>query len=408
MKRVVITGMGIWSCLGTDLDSVTQNLKIGHNGIVSDPNRSAYGFHCPLVGNVPKPDVKSILPNRRIRCSMSEEAEYAFMAAHQAFQQAGISDDYLLNNEVGILFGNDSSIGATTDFHQIMLQHHDTAAIGSEHLFRSSGSTVTMNLSSIFHLRGINTTLSAACASGGHSIGIGSMFIRQGLQDVILVGGAQETNMISVEAFEAVGAFAQDPNPETACCPFDTHRSGLIPSGGAAALVLEELDHAIARGAKIIAEVVGYGFSSNGVGISDPSRDGALRSMQRALTDAHLLAKDIDYINAHATSTPLGDIEEAAAITMLFGNNQPMVSSTKSMTGHECWMAGASEAVYSILMMQHGFVAPSIHLNNIDAQAKDLNLINAMQIAHLHTIMSNSFGFGGTNSTLIIKNYGYE
>lgn len=403
MRRVVVTGMGIWSCLGTTLQEVIESLRQGKNGIVSDPARSEYGFHCPLVGNVPKPNLRPLLPDRRARFSMSEEAEYAFMAAHQAFEQAGVTDAYLLEHEVGILFGNDSSVLGTVEAHNAMLENHDTAAIGSGHLFRAGGSSVTMNLSSVFHLRGINATLSAACASGGHSIGIGTMFICQGLQDMILVGGAQETNMIAVEAFEAIGAFAKDINPDTACRPFDKSRSGLIPSGGGAALVLEEYEHAIARGANILAEVVGYGFSSNGLGISDPSRDGAKRSMQRALKAAGLQPSDIDYINAHATSTPAGDTEEAVAVTELFAEKQPLISSTKSMTGHECWMAGASELVYSILMMQNGFVAPNIHLEEVDESAASLRLVRETTPANLHTVMSNSFGFGGTNSTIIVK-----
>lgn len=403
MRRVVVTGMGIWSCIGTNLIEVAENLRKGKNGIVSDSARTEYGMHCPLVGNVPKPNLRAQLPDRRARFSMSEEAEYAYMAARQAFDQACITDDYLRKNEVGILFGNDSSVLATVEAHNVMLANHDTAAIGSGHLFRAEGSTVSMNLSAVFHLRGINATLSAACASGGHSVGIGTMFIRQGLQDMILVGGAQEANMIAVEAFEAIGAFAQNIDPDTACCPFDQNRSGLIPSGGAAALVLEEYEHAVARGATILAEVAGYGFSSNGLSISEPSRDGAMRSMLRALHDAGMQPNAIDYINAHATSTQAGDIEEAVAVTELFGEHQPLISSTKSMTGHECWMAGASELVYSILMMQHGFVAPNIHLKMVDASAAKLRLVKTSVSTQLNTIMSNSFGFGGTNSTIIIK-----
>lgn len=403
MRRVVVTGMGIWSCIGTSLTEVAENLRKGKNGIVSDSARTEYGMHCPLVGNVPKPNLKPLISDRRARFSMSEEAEYAYMAAHQAFEQAGVTKDYLLENEVGILFGNDSSAQAVVDAHANMLEYHDTAAINSGWLFRAGTSSVTMNLSSVFHLRGISSTLASACASGGHAIGIGAMFIRQGLQDMILVGGAQEANMICVEAFEAIGAFAKDIDPNTGCRPFDKNRSGLVPSGGAAALVLEDYDHAIARGATILAEVVGYGFSSNGLGISEPSRDGARRSMERALKDASLLPQEIDYINAHATSTPQGDTEEAAAVTELFANCQPLISSTKSMTGHECWMAGASEAVYSILMMQNGFVAPNIHLEEVDEAAQHLRLVRETTLATLNTVLSNSFGFGGTNSTIILK-----
>lgn len=403
MRRVVVTGMGIWSCLGTTLQEVTESLQRGRNGIVSIPERANYGLHNPLVGHIPIPDLKSLLSDRRLRQSMSEEAEYAFIAAHQAFAQANVDDAYLLQNEVGILFGNDYSVRAVIDVHELMEQYHNTAAIGSNMIFRAENSSPSISLSSIFHLRGINATMSAACASGGHAIGIGAMFIRQGLQDMILVGGTQEVNMYAVPAFEAIGAFSDDTNPDTASCPFDKGRTGLIPSGGAAALVLEDYDHAVARGATILAEVIGYGFSGNGVGMSDPSRDGALRCMQRALEDAGISPQDIDYINAHATSTPHGDEEEAIAVSQLFANHQPWISSTKSMTGHECWMAGASEAVYSILMMQNGFIAPNIHLNEIDDCAKQLRLVQETVYAPIHTVLSNSFGFGGTNSTIILK-----
>lgn len=403
MKRVVITGMGIWSCLGTGLDEVTESLRLGKNGITVDLARLEYGLHCPLIGNIPKPDLKPFLPDRKLRQSMAEETEYAYMASKQAFDQAGVSDQYLLENEVGVLFGNDSSVRAVIDVHELMEEYHDTTAITSGLLFRAENSSPTISLSSIFHLRGINSTISAACASGGHAIGIGSMYIREGLQDMILVGGCQEVNQWMVPAFEALGAFTKDNNPNSASKPFDKNRTGLVPSGGAAALVLEEYEHAIARGAEILAEVVGYGFSGNGIGMSEPSRDGALRSMKRALDDSGLSPEKIDYINAHATSTPLGDLAEALAVTELFGGHQPMISSTKSMTGHECWMAGASELVYSMLMMQNGFVAPNIHLTEVDESAKQLRLVKETTETQLNVIMSNSFGFGGTNSTIIIK-----
>ena len=403
MRRVVITGMGIWSCLGTSLDEVTNSLRQGKNGIVSIPTRSEYGLHCPLVGNIPKPDLKPLLHDRRARQSMSEETEYAYMAAHQAFLQAGITDDFLLQNEVGILFGNDTSVRAVIDIHELMELYHDTASIPSGMLFRAESSSPTISLSSIFHLRGINASIGAACASSAHAIGLATLLIRHGLQDMVLVGGCQEVNQWEAPAFEAIGAFSQDTNPDTACRPFDKHRSGLVPSGGAAALILEEYEHAVARGANILAEVIGYGFSSNGIGMSEPSREGEKRSMERALRDANLQPLDIDYINAHATSTVAGDIEEAIAVTKLFGDKQPLISSTKSMTGHECWMAGASEVLYSILMMQNGFVAPNIHLDEVDESAAKLRLVSETTEVRLKTIMSNSFGFGGTNSTLIIR-----
>ena len=403
MRRVVVTGMGIWSCLGKDKAEVTQSLRDGKSGLGIDPQRKEYGLISPLTGVVPTPELKSLL-HRRMRMSMSQEAMYAYMATREAFQQANIDETYLLNNEVGVLFGNDSTAQATIEVHEIMREKHDSALLGSGLIFQSMNSTVNMNLSTIFHLRGINFSVSAACASGSHSIGLGAMFIRQGLQDMVLVGGAQEVNPYAMAAFDALGTFStRIDNPTEASRPFDKNRDGLVPSGGAAALVLEEYEHAKARGANILAEVVGYGFSSNGGGISQPSQDGSYIAMERALKDANICAEQIDYVNAHATSTPQGDKEEALALSRLFANKKTLVSSTKSMTGHECWMAGASEAIYSILMMQNNFVAPNINLVDIDEAAQELMIPSHSKEAQLDIILSNSFGFGGTNSALIFK-----
>ena len=403
MRRVVVTGMGIWSCIGRNKEEVTTSLRTGKSGIGYDEARKEYGFRSPLTGMVETPDLKALL-HRRLRTGMSQEAQYAYMAAREAFEQAGVEEDYLLANEVGVLFGNDSTALPTVEMHEMMLEKHDTALLGSGLIFQSMNSTVNMNLSTIFHLRGINFSVSAACASGSHSIGLGAMFIRQGLQDMVLVGGAQEVNPYAMAAFDALGTFSARVNdPTKASRPFDVDRDGLVPSGGAAALVLEEYEHAVKRGATILAEVCGYGFSSNGGGISQPSSEGSFIAMQRALDDAGMSVDEIDYVNAHATSTKQGDEEEAIALTKLFGGKKTWISSTKSMTGHECWMAGASEAVYSILMMQNGFVAPNINLEQIDPAAATLNLAAKTIETPIHTVLSNSFGFGGTNSAIVLK-----
>ena len=402
MRRVVITGIGIWSCLGTNVDEVRQSLYEGRSGIGVEPERKEYGYQSTLTGIVQKPVLKGLL-DRRLRAGMSEEAEYAYMAAREAFAMAGVDDDYLLKNEVGVLMGNDSSAKATVESHTLMMGKHDSALLGSGWIFQSMNSTVNMNLSTIFHLRGINFSVSAACASGSHSIGLGAMFIRQGLQDMVLCGGAQETNLYSMASFDALGAFSKRMDePTKASRPFDRDRDGLIPSGGAAALVLEDYDHAVERGAKILAEVAGYGFSSNGGGISQASDDGSALAMQRALTDAGLAVSDIDYVNAHATSTPQGDLYEAKALGRLFEGQRAWISSTKSMTGHECWMAGASEAVYSLLMMHGGFVAPNINFENPDEASEHLKLATKTIETKVDTVLSNSFGFGGTNSALVL------
>lgn len=404
MKRVVVTGMGIWSCIGQDLESVTESLKQGHSGIVFDPKRMEYGLHSGLTGNVPRPDLKPLLP-RKYRATMSKDTEYAYMAARQAFTQAGIEDTYLHNNEVGIIFGNDGN-SHMLDSQSVMLQEHDSHMLGPNALFQSETSSVTMNLSTIFHLKGINMCIGAACASSSHAIGLATMFIRQGMQNAVLVGGSCTIDMENIVMLDAIEAISlRNDEPTKASRPFDRDRDGMIPSGGAAALVLEEYEHAIARGATILAEVCGYGFSSNGIeDISAPSADAEYIAMKRALDDAGLSPSDIDYINAHGTSTPTGDIEEAIALTRLFdGDNRPFISSTKSMTGHENWMAGASEAVYSILMMQHGFVAPNINIQNKIEEAKDLNIATEMIETPIQTVLSNSSGMGGTNSALVFR-----
>ena len=317
---------------------------------------------------------------------------------------AGVSDEYLRDNEVGVIFGNDSSAKAVIDSHTIMEKERDSAMIGSGLIFQSMNSTVNMNLSTIFHLKGINMTISAACASGSHSIGLAYMMIKQGLQDMVLAGGAQETNQYSMSSFDALNAFSTRMDaPEKSSRPFDRDRDGLIPSGGAAALVLEDYDHAVARGATILAEVTGYGFSSNGGGISQPSDDGSILAMSRAMEDAGVTPDDIDYINAHATSTPQGDKFEAIALGRLFKGKKALISSTKSMTGHECWMAGASEIVYSVIMMRNGFVAPNINFENPDEFSEGLNITPVTVDKDLNIILSNSFGFGGTNSALVIR-----
>ncbi|MBQ2243581.1 MAG: beta-ketoacyl-[Bacteroidales bacterium] len=404
MRRVVITGMGIWSCLGTTLEEVKDSLYNGKSGIGIEQERLDYGYQSALTGVVKKPQLKGVI-DRHLRRGMSEEAEYAYMASAQAFDMAGISQEYLDANEVGCIFGNDSSAKPVIEASRIMDEKHDTQLLGQSFIFQAMNSTVTMNISTIYRLKGINLTISAACASGSHSIGLAYLLIRSGLQDTVLCGGAQETNFYSMASFDALGAFSKNmADPTKASRPFDKNRDGLVPSGGAAALVLEDYDHAVARGANIIAEVVGYGFSSNGTSvISQPSDEGCFRAMSRALEDAGMKPSDIDYINAHATSTLQGDMYEAMAIGKLFEGERALVSSTKSMTGHECWMAGASEIVYSIIMMQNNFVAPNINLQECDEHSAKLNLTAKTVDTEVNTVLSNSFGFGGTNSALIIK-----
>ena len=405
-RRVVITGMGIWSCLGTDLETVKQSLYEGKSGIGLQSERLEYGYRSALTGIVEEPVITKKMLDRHTRAGMPEEARYAYMSSLQAFEQANITDEYLRENEIGCIFGNDSSAKPVIEASKIMDEKHDSAMLGYGLIFQSMNSTVNMNLSTIFHLRGVNFTISAACASGSHSIGLGYMLIKQGMQDVVLCGGAQETNFYSMASFDALGAFSvRMDEPTKASRPFDRDRDGLVPSGGAASLILEDYEHAKARGANILAEVIGYGFSSNGGGISQPSDEGSVVAMTRALDMSGVKAEDIDYINAHATSTHQGDMYEAMALNRMFGGKHALISSTKSMTGHECWMAGASEAVYSILMMQNDFVAPNINFEHPDEYSEKLNLAITTVETELNLVLSNSFGFGGTNSALVLKKF---
>ena len=401
-KRVVITGMGIYSCIGTSLQEVRASLYEGRSGIIYDAERKKYGYRSALTGAVPAPQLKELL-GRRERISMGEESEYAYMATLEAMATARIDADYLKTHEVGILYGNDSVAESVILTNDRMREKQDTTLVGSGAVFRTMNSTVTMNLSTLFALRGVNMTISAACASGSHAVGLGYLLLQSGMQEMILCGGAQETNKYSMASFDGLGVFSmREDTPEQASRPFDASRDGLVPSGGAATLVLETYESAQRRGAPILAEVVGYGFSSNGGHISTPNVEGPAQAMARALANASMQASQIDYINAHATSTPIGDANEAKAIHQIFGSQTP-VSSTKSMTGHECWMAGASEIIYSVLMMQHDFIAPNINIERLDEDSQKLNIITHTQERPIRAFLSNSFGFGGTNSALVVK-----
>jgi 3-oxoacyl-[acyl-carrier-protein] synthase I len=403
MNRVVITGMGIYSCIGKNLSEVRDSLYKGKSGIVLDPLRKEYGYRSALTGFVERPVLKGVL-DRRARIMLPEQGEYAYMATVEALENAGIDADYIAANEIGILYGNDSSGKSIIEANDIIRDKKDTMMVGSGAVFQTMNSTVTMNLATIFKLRGINFTISAACASGSHSIGLGYHFIKTGLQDCIVCGGAQEVNHLAMGTFDALSAFSiREFDPTKASRPFDRDRDGLIPSGGGATVILESLESAQKRGATILGEVIGYGFSSNGAHISNPTVEGPARSLVKALKDSGLTPSEIDYINAHATSTPAGDASEAKAILEVFGSDQPFVSSTKSMTGHECWMAGASEIIYSMLMMEHSFLAPNINFENPDEDSAKLNLVKNTIEKDINVFLSNSFGFGGTNSSLIIR-----
>jgi 3-oxoacyl-[acyl-carrier-protein] synthase I len=405
MNRVVITGVGIYGCIGKNQEEVMASLFNGTSGIKLDMRRKEMGYRSGLTGFVEKPALKGIL-DRRARVMLPEQGEYAYVSTAQAFAQANLDQDFIDKHEVGVIFGNDSSAQAVVEATDIIREKKDTVMVGSGSVFQALNSTVNMNLATIFRLKGINFTVSAACASGSHAIGLGAMFIRNGMQDCVVCGGAQETNIYSMGNFDALGAFSiREDKPSEASRPFDKNRDGLVPSGGAATVILESLEFAQKRGAKILGEVIGYGFSSNGEHISNPSVQGPARSLIMAMKSSGLKISEIDYINAHATSTPAGDASEAKAINEVFGGENVPISSTKSMTGHECWMAGASEIVYSLLMMQNSFIAPNINFETPDEDSAKLNIVTKTIEKKMDVFLSNSFGFGGTNSTLIIKKW---
>ena len=392
-RRVVITGMGIWSCIGTSLDEVRQSLYEGRSGIIFSQERKDAGFRSPICGNVPKPDLKKVL-SRNVRQMMPEEAQYAYLATVQALEQARLTQDYIDAHEVGVIYGNDSVAEST---------------MVAMDKFRGAGSTAACGsgaIATLFHLKGINLTASAACASGSQSLGLGFLLIKNGLQDCIVCGGAEENNMYGIASFDALQTFSTRlDDPTKASRPFDSGRDGLVPSGGAATLVIESYEHAVKRGATILGEILGWGFSGNGEHISTPNVEGPARSLQRCLESAGVAPTEIGYVNAHATSTPIGDSREAEAIARVFGDYRVPVTSTKSQTGHEMWMAGASEIVYSMLMMKNGFIGGSLNFENPDDVTRCINVIPETREQHFDMFLSNSFGFGGTNSTLIVKDW---
>lgn len=402
-ERVVITGMGIYSCIGKNKEEVCKSLYEGRSGIGIDPVRKEIGYRSALTGILEKPNLKGLL-DRRQRLCLPEQGQYAYVATLEAMKQAGIDSDFLARREVGILYGNDSSAEPVITGIDIIREKKKTVLVGSGNIFQSMNSTITMNLSTIFNLRGINFTVSGACASGSHAIGLGYLMIKQGLQDCIICGGAEEVNKYAMGNFDGLSAFSiREDEPAKASRPFDKNRDGLVPSGGAATVILESYESAVKRGATIIAEVAGYGFSSNGDHISVPNIDGPKRSLEMAIKDSGLKLSDIGYVNAHATSTPVGDINEAKAIAEVFGEHKPYVASTKSFTGHEMWMAGASEVIYSILQMQNDFIAPNLNFEEPDEGSVLLNIPKQRVDTGFDAFLSNSFGFGGTNSSLVIK-----
>ncbi len=403
MHRVAITGIGIISCLGNTVETVAQALRSGSSGIIFDEERRKLGFRSPLTGVISGFDSRALLSKKQCK-TMPDFAVQAHAAAVDALSMSGLTDSEVQNPETGLIFGCDSSCIAAIEQVDLLRERGETKLIGSGHVFRSMTSCITMNLNTLFKTGGACWTISSACSSGGHAVGQAADLIAFGRQERVICGGAQEINWESMCSFDALGAFSTRLDaPQAASRPFDAARDGLVPSGGAAVMVLERYDLAKARGAVILGEIGGYAFSSDGNHISIPSQEGLQRAMRKAITLAGIETCDIDYICAHATSTPAGDAAEARNISAVFGAKTPPVSSLKSMTGHELWMSGASQVVYSTIMAQNGFIAANANFTEPDEFSAALNIAaHRIDRAPEH-VLCNAAGFGGTNSCLVLR-----
>ncbi|MBU1710651.1 MAG: beta-ketoacyl-[acyl-carrier-protein] synthase family protein, partial [Proteobacteria bacterium] len=406
--RVAITGIGIISCLGLTREDVQQSLREGVSGIKLLPERKKLGFQSGLSGVISGFNEKEYL-NRKARKTLPEFGLWAWAAVTQALDQAGIDPKDLNGDErTGLIFGNDSSTVTAVEQVDTLRADHETATIGSGHIFRLLTSTITLNFSTLLGIHGMSWTVSGACASGAMAIGQAAELIAYGRQDRMICGGAQEISWQSMCSFDALGAFSRrEDDPQSASRPFDQGRDGLVPSGGAAALILEEYDTAAKRGANILGEVLSYANTSDGHHIVVPSGEGLERAMHQAITESGLAPDDIDLVLAHATSTPTGDQAEALALRKIFdtdtGKTGPMITAVKGLSGHEFWMAGASQAVYGLLMAHGGFVAGNPNLKFPDSSAKNLRFPLETSNLCVSNLLLNAAGFGGTNACLIIK-----
>lgn len=402
LHRVAITGLGIISSIGTSLNEVTDSLYHGRSGVVIDPERQERGFISPLTGAIPD-FIRRYPLNRKQRKTTPLFVEWAAEAAMSALADSGLSPDDIRNDRTGLIFGCDSSLLAGIEQTERLKETRNTARLGSGLVFQSMTSTTTINLNAILGTQGASWSISGACASGGHAVGQAADLIRLGRQDRIICGGAQEINWQSTCSFDGLGAFStRTDSPHAASRPFAKSRDGLVPSGGAAVLILERYDLAVKRNAPIWGEVLGYGFSSDGENIVVPSRTGLGRAMRMALSSASLMPQDISYLCAHATSTPVGDVMEAGNITDIFGAMGVPVSSTKSMTGHELWMSGAAQVVYSCLMARNDFMAANLNFDGPDESSSTLDIITKTRQQPITSALCNAAGFGGTNSSLLL------
>jgi len=398
--------MGIISCLGNTLTRVTESLRVGRSGIVLLPERKQMGFNSCLSGAIQDFQPNNYL-TRKQRKTLPEFGIWAWATIEQALAQSETEPETLRQDEMtGIIFGNDSSAETPVEQVEILKNAGDTRSIGSGHIFRSLSSTITLNISTMLGLRGMSWTIASACASGAMAIGQGAELIASGRQQRIICGGAQEISWQSMCSFDALGAFSnREESPEKASRPFDRDRDGLVPSGGAACVVLESRTGARMRGAKILGEILGYGVATDGYHIVSPSGEGIERAMRMAIMNSGLNHGDIDLVLAHATSTPAGDEKEAEALCRIFTDNgsSPLIFAPKGLTGHEFWMAGASQVVYGLLMAQNGFVAGNTNLLNPEGAAERLNLPREATEQETQILQCNASGFGGTNASLLVR-----
>ena len=402
MKRVVITGLGIVSSIGNNADEVLASLKAGKSGISHSESFAEQGLRSQVWGK-PTIETKDHIDRKAIRF-MGDAAGYAYIAMDQAVKDAKLTEDQISNVRTGIVAGSggasSENIVASTD----TLRNRGIRRVGPYAVPKTMGSTVSACLATPFKIKGVNYSISSACATSAHCIGNAMELIQLGKQDIVFAGGGEEVHWSLAMMFDGMGALSAGRNdtPELASRTYDADRDGFVISGGGGMVVVEELEHALARGAHIYAELVGYGATSDGYDMVAPSGEGAVRCMQQAMQGVE---GKVDYLNTHGTSTPVGDVKELGAIQELFGDDSPAISATKAMTGHALGAAGVHEAIYSILMMENSFVAPSINVDNLDEKAQGLDIVTEKRDVELDLIMSNSFGFGGTNATLVMKKY---
>jgi 3-oxoacyl-[acyl-carrier-protein] synthase-1 len=403
MKRVVITGMGIVSSLGSNKEEVLKSLKNSTSGIEFSQDYADLGLRSHVQGSIPEMDIDSVI-DRKMKRFMADAAIYNAIALDEAIKQSGLTKEIVSNPRTGLIMGSGGASNQNVVESADILRDKGIKRVGPYRVPRTMGSTTSACLSTMFEIKGVNYSISSACSTSAHCIGNAMEQIQLGKQDVVFAGGGEELDWSLTMLFDAMGALSSKYNdkPTIASRAFDADRDGFVISGGGGALVLESLDHALARGANIIAEITGYGATSDGYDMVAPSGEGAKRCMELATST---IVGTIDYINAHGTSTPVGDVKELEAIKSVFKESIPSIGSTKSLSGHALGAAGVNEAIYSLLMLQNNFMAESVNIENLDEAATGLPIVQKMTECELNRVMSNSFGFGGTNATLVFEKF---